>query len=348
MRIPPAEILTTWPKANYIDPETRGPGLIIVEIIILPLALLTLFLRLYVRIGILHKSGWDDWLMVAAAVFGTGVTTCVILASTKFGWDMHIWDLNLDNMTSGRQVSIAVQALFVLATSFAKVSILTSYLRFAPLDSWFRRITYTSMGVILVSNFIFFVILWTQCTYVFPRASFPSFLTLYSPTASYWNLFRFQTDCMPEEPPLMVQAVLTVLADFIVWVLPLPTLFAARLPRNQRLALIVLFSFGFFVVFASCMRTYWIHYVVQETYDVTWEGFDLWIWTAVEVHLGVMCGCVPCLKSLFKGYQAAPPKKAGYTGGGSRATVGPGLAPQIQLVDQTGVVKGVAEGRGRA
>lgn len=121
----------------------------------------------------------------------------------------------------------------------------------------------------------------------------------------------------------MVQVILTVVADFTVWVLPLPTLFAARL------ALIVLFSFDFFVIFAACMRTYWIHYVVQETYDVTWEGFDLWIWTTVEVHLGVICGCVPCLKSVFKGYQAEPPKKAGYTGGSRGAGTGPGLAMQI-------------------
>jgi len=68
MRIPPKEIKATWPAPNFVDPETRGPDLIIVELTVLPLAALVLALRLYVRIGMLHKSGWDDWLMVAAAV----------------------------------------------------------------------------------------------------------------------------------------------------------------------------------------------------------------------------------------------------------------------------------------
>ena len=36
-----------------------------------------------------------------------------------------------------------------------------------------------------------------------------------------------------------------------------------------------------------------------ETYDITWEGFNLWIWAAVEVNLGVICGCVPVLRPLF-------------------------------------------------
>ena len=146
--------------------------------------------------------------------------------------------------------------------------------------------------------------------------------------SSYWNLGTASDDCVAEGPPLLSQAVVTVLADFTVWVLPLPTLFRARLPIAQRVALIVLFGCGALVVFAACMRTYWIYYVVEETYDVTWEGFYLWIWTALEVHLGVICGCIPCLKVLVRSYQAAGNKggsKPIFIGGGGEPSAG-GLA----------------------
>ena len=46
-------------------------------------------------------------------------------------------------------------------------------------------------------------------------------------------------------------------------------------------------------------RAYWIHYVLFETYDVTWEGFQIWVWTAVETNVGVNCGCIPSLKPLL-------------------------------------------------
>ena len=98
----------------------------------------------------------------------------------------------------------------------------------------------------------------------------------------------------------MAHAVVTIMSDFLVWVLPLPALYRARLPLSQRIALIVLFSFGLVVILAACIRTYYIHIVVQESYDVTWEGFYLWMWTSVETELGIICGCVPWLKSLFK------------------------------------------------
>lgn len=51
----------------------------IVELTLLPLAFICLTLRLYVRIHIIKKTWWDDWLMVAAAFFCCGVTISVIL-----------------------------------------------------------------------------------------------------------------------------------------------------------------------------------------------------------------------------------------------------------------------------
>ena len=68
MRLPPPDVVATWPAPNYINPETRGPALIIVELIMLPLATICLALRLYVRFKLLNTSHWDDWMMVGAAV----------------------------------------------------------------------------------------------------------------------------------------------------------------------------------------------------------------------------------------------------------------------------------------
>ena len=40
----------------------------VVELTLLPIAMIIVFLRLYVRIGWLKKSWWDDYLMVVAMV----------------------------------------------------------------------------------------------------------------------------------------------------------------------------------------------------------------------------------------------------------------------------------------
>ncbi len=71
-------------------------------------------------------------------------------------------------------------------------------------------------------------------------------------------------------------------------------------PKCVCVALVAVFGFGLIVVLASCIRIYWCYYVLEQTYDVTWYGFHLWIWSAVEIQLGIICACVPWLKSTFK------------------------------------------------
>lgn len=40
----------------------------IIELTLLPIAIIVVFLRMWIRIGWLHKSWWDDYLMIVAMV----------------------------------------------------------------------------------------------------------------------------------------------------------------------------------------------------------------------------------------------------------------------------------------
>lgn len=68
MKLPPPEILMTWPKPNYIDPHTRGPGVLIVNIVCVSVAFIVTLLRLYTRFRITCSPGIDDILIVIAMV----------------------------------------------------------------------------------------------------------------------------------------------------------------------------------------------------------------------------------------------------------------------------------------
>lgn len=68
MRQPPADVIASWPAPNYVDPVTRGPALVIVELLALSISTICLILRLFVRVRIVRSVDWDDWLMIAAAV----------------------------------------------------------------------------------------------------------------------------------------------------------------------------------------------------------------------------------------------------------------------------------------
>jgi hypothetical protein len=169
----------------------------IVELTLLPIAFICVALRLWVRIGWLHRSWWDDWLMVVALV---GSDRPLITDECSRLPDLLCWnnslghhgyaivrlgcpclgsDLNTDrdwkkgqrctahcvygDDTDSSQASMAGQTLFVLASSFVKMSILVSYFRIAPEKSLFRKLVWATFALVFAAFIVFLVALWVQC-----------------------------------------------------------------------------------------------------------------------------------------------------------------------------------------
>ncbi|KAJ5007886.1 hypothetical protein K4K48_009647 [Colletotrichum sp. SAR 10_66] len=243
---------------------------------------------MYVRLVMIRKTWWDDWLMVGAMVFCIGVTICVILATELYGWNLHVWDVPLSEIRQSRQISMAAQTLFLFASGLSKLSILCSYLRIAAPGTWFSRLTWVTGILVLLLTWIFMIVLWTQC----------------APIWHYWTLFADWGNCIPEWPPLAGQGITTVMTDIAVYLLPMPTLFRLQMPMIQRISLAALFGLGLLVVIAGIMRTYWvlyveITYVEDPSYDLTWDSYNIWIWTALEANFAIICGCAPAIRRLF-------------------------------------------------
>lgn len=77
MRLPPDDMIATWPAPNYDNPETQGPYLLVVQLVMMPLALLALLARLYVRVYLMKKVWVDDWLMLSAMVRSLSISFCL-------------------------------------------------------------------------------------------------------------------------------------------------------------------------------------------------------------------------------------------------------------------------------
>lgn len=91
-----------------------------------------------------------------------GLTTCVLLATFRYGWDLHVWDLPANKLSPSRQISISGQTLFLFASGITKISILVSYYRIAVSQNFLRSI-HISIGIIVAWIITFCIVLWTQC-----------------------------------------------------------------------------------------------------------------------------------------------------------------------------------------
>ena len=65
---PPLSVIESWPKPNYINPDTKSSALTVIVIILLVVVPVVVAARLWARVVILKKPGWDDGLVLFAMV----------------------------------------------------------------------------------------------------------------------------------------------------------------------------------------------------------------------------------------------------------------------------------------
>jgi uncharacterized membrane protein len=58
--------ISTWPTPNYVNPETRGPGFIIMNLVLYPIVVAIVAIRIYTRLRISRSFGPDDVCIVLA------------------------------------------------------------------------------------------------------------------------------------------------------------------------------------------------------------------------------------------------------------------------------------------
>jgi len=117
------------------------------------------------------------------------------------------------------------------------------------------------------------------------------------PIYAYWS-FIPDARCLTKEVLIyQIHGGFNLLGDVVVLVLPIPTVLALRLPLRQKISLLCLFMMGILVCICGAMRLVSI-YQVSTSFDVSWYGYDLWIYTTTECLVGILCASIPSLKPI--------------------------------------------------
>jgi hypothetical protein len=165
MQLPPIEVIATWPQPNYDNPsEVRGPTILILNLIFIPLLVILVALRIYTRLRLSRNFGADD-IAIIAAVFPT--IACAVLALVAvlhYGWSRHVWDVPADQLVTGLKFVIAVEILFVTGASLTKVSMLLLINRImAGGSGTLRRISTSLMVIVCVDCVIYLIVAVNTC-----------------------------------------------------------------------------------------------------------------------------------------------------------------------------------------
>ncbi|KAF2741723.1 hypothetical protein M011DRAFT_318559 [Sporormia fimetaria CBS 119925] len=291
---PPPSVVLSWPRPNHVNPETRGSAAPYTLIILLVLTLIVYTARMWARLVVAKNAGLDDALMSVAMILVVGSTIAVVLGISQYGFQWHAWDQTKETLVTTRQITLAIELLYLAATTLIKISILCFYRRLASgsLSKTFLYCVQCSITVFALHGIAFsFVIMFS-----------------YSPIEGFWRIYDVawraenRMTSLDEGAIIIAVTVLGTIHDIIVCALPIILVWNLRINRRQKTGLTIIFGAGVLCCICGAMRTYYAIYVYHYTYDITWWAFHGWIWTALEADLGIICASAPALKVFFRRY----------------------------------------------
>ncbi|KAL8730098.1 MAG: hypothetical protein Q9166_004297 [cf. Caloplaca sp. 2 TL-2023] len=307
---PNKAIIDSWPKPNFVNPETRGPALTVVNIVFIILVFLVVGLRYYTRIRITKSFGLDDWVIGASLVrpnlwshgwLSIGSLSVfplsdsenkvvVLIADNNYGWNRHSWDLRAENGPIGYKLCLAAQILFFWAATLNKISLLCFYKRLTAGGVYRKWYNYTIVGGIVFQSLMviaYFIVVLNAC----------------QPLKAFWTpLATYPYDCIDEGNYMLTFGILTVVLDFAILLLPVPLVMSLQLSTKQRIAVLTLFGLGFVVCIAGIVQVYYVDYALKNSYDETWDGWPLWVASAVQVDVGILCVSIPAIRPFLAIY----------------------------------------------
>lgn len=182
-----------------------------------------------------------------------------------------------------------------------KTSILLFYLTLSKTLKVFRWATIATLVVVNVGGLALTLLNAFQCTPVTA-----AFKTPVPASASCTNIVTIYLSSAP----------LNIITDLAIFFLPIPILTGIRLPTKQKVILVITFGFGVFVTVVDVVRIYYLQDAQRDRLralqmhqsddgtdsrnmgDFPWYASLSFMWSAVEINVGIMCACVPALKPL--------------------------------------------------
>ena len=152
--------------------------------------------------------------------------------------------------TKDQQLYYFGEISYYACVALTKVAILCLYLRLAFQKS-FRRLIWACMALVIIPVLIFEGVTIFQCI----------------PIHKAWDATgNVPETCVNVNAVFYAQAGLDIFQDAVVYVLPLRMLYRLQIPRRQKIALMMVFIVGGFVVITGMVRLNFLK-VAQNTRD---------------------------------------------------------------------------------
>ncbi|OAG01213.1 uncharacterized protein CC84DRAFT_1263222 [Paraphaeosphaeria sporulosa] len=225
---------------------------------------------------------WDDWLQLASIILVIPMTVSLLL-NAEAGIGHHIWDLTYHQVKTIGQWTYITTICWALELLILKFSILCLYVRIFP-NPWLKRavMIFTVFTILYTGPLVFLAAL--QCI----------------PVHAIWDLEAQKTaKCIDWIAVLRATVVFEVIAEVLIFVLPIPVVLRLKLRRSKKIQLLTFFGLGVCIIGISVARLPTLPGVVSSE-DQPYTTVGATILGFVASVVGHVCAAVPTIRALVR------------------------------------------------
>ncbi|PVH97448.1 hypothetical protein DM02DRAFT_685069 [Periconia macrospinosa] len=241
--------------------------------------------RIYTRVKPVLRLGCDDFFITAAVTFDV-VTWTQLMISTSYGLGRHNHYVSAAKMMQAEKFLFTGQPAFAWALACAKISIVCMLFR-----------VQTGISGIFWRSFLSIMIVVQVLTAIMNNIFQ---FSLCKPLPAIWDHTIKNPKCIVAAMHIniIVTAVITILTDVILSLLPLTFILRMLLPLREKIALACLMGLGLIASAASIYKTFLAkHYGVGG--DTLRDAVKLTLCAMIELQLGILASCIPCLRQFM-------------------------------------------------
>ncbi|KAF1937116.1 hypothetical protein EJ02DRAFT_458977 [Clathrospora elynae] len=278
----------SFPSAQpALDPQWAAqsnlPRILAVTGVIHILALISVGLRLYCRIGLLRSPGKDDVVIVAAALGALGGWICFILQG-YCGLGRHTKTISQDDLQKFDHIAFSQSIISAIgALGLLKISIALFLLRLSK-NKWYSRSLWALILFVSVYSVGAWLTFFLRCR---PMSGFWD----RNPLAMCYTINLFMKVAM-------VNTVFNILTDVCFATLPIPIIWKLQISQRIRINLIGVLSLGYLAVAMGIVKSYYQLTFIKNP-DKHFEQ-SVQFWGFLQLNVGIIASSIPTMKPLLK------------------------------------------------
>ncbi|KAI1496459.1 hypothetical protein F5X99DRAFT_400376 [Biscogniauxia marginata] len=273
----PAES-TTGAAEVYSSAESNAPLVYTPAWIFVFVCPLVVGTRIWSRTRKGGNLGADDYTILVSLVFALA-SGAIMLVGCHYGYGRHMKSLSAADSYEALKYFYLCQITYKTSINMTKASILLLYLRIFSGVRWFK---WTCVFVL-------------TCVILYCIASVTATILQCAPITAAFDK-TIDHHCIDNSYFWFANAGFSIATDVIILTVPMPLVYSLQIPRVQKVALIIVFTLGVFVVITSCLRVTTIDLQAKSLdplYDIAST-----MWTIIEMNVAVICACLPQIRPL--------------------------------------------------